>query len=100
MIMFEDRDKPSPDEVRDAVLRFLAQHGVPLSVARSGLRQCADFFRDFQRIQGAAAELGLTLSGYRSDEALALCFDVEYKGHDLGFIYGKEGHELRASPQD
>jgi hypothetical protein len=88
MIMFDDRPRPpKPDDVRDAVLRFLMEHEIPLNVARSGLQQCVDFLRDVQRVQAAAAELGLNLSGFRSGDALALYFDVEYNGRGLGFIY-------------
>lgn len=87
MMMSEDQRQPGPDDMRDAVLRFLAKHDVSPDVAQRSLRHCMDFLRDVERVRRVAAEIGLELSGFRYGDALALYFDVAYKGRDVGFIY-------------
>lgn len=44
-------------------------------------------FMDFKKLTDLAQELGLTLTGFRTDENLELYFDVERKNRPIGCLY-------------
>ena len=87
MIFIEDGGPGSCDGVRNAVFRYLGAHNVPADVASEALCHCLAAIRDAGQVGGLAAELGLEVAGPRSNEHMALYWDVTRDGRAMGFIY-------------
>jgi hypothetical protein len=73
-------------ELRKALVGFLQQRGVPQDVAEKLLSQCATALRDSALVEAIARTIGFTLSGFRSDDGLALYYDVAKGDSELGYI--------------
>ncbi len=87
MNFIEDSGPMSCGDARNAMLGYLMKNDMPIPVATQALCQSLEFLRDVGRIHAVASELGLEISGFHSDEALALYWDVRRDGRDVGFIY-------------
>ncbi len=87
MNFIEDSGLGECGAVRNAVFGYLMNNDVPIPVATKALCQSLEFLRDVGRIHAVASQLALEISGFRSDEALALYWDVRRDGRDVGFIY-------------
>ncbi len=87
MNFIEDSGPGSCGDVRNALFGYLHANNVPVPVATKALCQSIDFLRDVDRFNAVVSELGLEVSGVRSDDDLALYWDVSHSGRDVAFIY-------------
>ena len=87
MMFIEDYEPGSCNSLRNAVFGYLSKNEVPFDVATKALCQCLGYLQDVGHIHAVATELGLEVSGLRSDADLALYWDLTHDGRDVGFIY-------------
>ena len=87
MMIIEDDGPVSCPEIRNAVFGLLLENDVPYPLATKALCQCLEVLRDVDRTHSVASDLGLEVSGLRSDDTLALYWNVSRDGRCVGFIY-------------
>ena len=73
-------------QLRKALLGLLQENRVPQDVAQRLLSQCGHALSDSALVEAIARTLDYGLSGFQSDEALGLYYDVARGDAELGYI--------------
>lgn len=82
-------DRPSDEkreELVQEILALVAEHELSGEQAETVLLRCLSFIRDERRVDEVAKEIGLSLSGFRTDGVLELYYDIRWKDKDTGYI--------------
>jgi hypothetical protein len=87
MKLFDDGRPMGPGNMREAVLKLLANYDISPQVAKRALSECPIFLQHVNRVRTLADQLDLDLSGFRSNDDQELYFDLVHRGRDLGFVY-------------
>jgi len=72
--------------IRGEIFKVLTKYEVSDEIAVGILGQCASYVENCGIVGRVAKDLGLALTGFRTDKSMELYYDLEKDGRDLGFI--------------
>ncbi len=86
MVDMNESDEQRLWNIRRAIFDYLMTNQVPRSIAERLLSQCSAALRDSDLVETVAKTAGFILSGYKTDAALELYYDVRQGERNVGYI--------------
>ncbi len=78
--------KKTVDSLRDQIFALLIKKRASFEDALKVLSQCEAHIRNRMIVEQIAKESGLKLSGFLTNDALELYYDIMRGRHDMGYI--------------